>query len=322
MSLGLIQISAWNDSGGGFLHRLFDGHGELDVWPFELLLGTDAFRDGLTPAWFHGRFRWPRLEPLLALGAAEQAFEAISDRELKGLLSDPGSSRHRDFPVAVALDDWRSGTCARWRAAGDVSQRAFLTAYLETFLRLWRPQAPAASRPLLGHCPVGIMDFDRLTRDFPDARVVHVVRNPLAGFRDMRARHPDLDPSRYAEKWGLVNSTAALWQAREPDRVRLVTLASLLEDREATMARLCDFLRIGWDPVVLAPHWCGVPVAETGMGPFGGVPDVSIGRESLLSRAGDDPGCPLIAGLTAGTIAMLDRLGHDTAPLRSGALIV
>jgi len=32
----LVLISAWNDSGGGFLHRLFDGHPECFVYPFEL----------------------------------------------------------------------------------------------------------------------------------------------------------------------------------------------------------------------------------------------------------------------------------------------
>lgn len=278
MAIRLIQISAWNDSGGGFLHRLFDGHPQLNVWPFELLLGNDAAPlDRLTPDWFHGRFRWPRLHALLSAGEGEAAFDAISDLELKSVLRDARSAKHRDFEVMVALDDWRRATVAAWTKAGDRSQAGFLQAYLASFLTL-RGQDPDA-RPLLGHCPVAILDSDELFADFPDARMIHVVRDPLAGFRDMRARHPALDPARYAEKWALTNTAAVLAAAKHPERVRIVRLRQLLEHRAATMQDLAAFLGLAFHPALLTPSWEGRALHEDKMGPFGGVPSVSLQRE-------------------------------------------
>lgn len=304
----LIEISAWNDSGGGFLHRLFDGHPELDVWPFELLLGNDGIRlDRLTPDWFHGRFRWPRLHPRLIAGRAEEAFDAISDAELKAVLADPGSARHGRFPVDVSLDEWRRATADSWRSGPDRSQAAFLRAYLVEFLRLTGVEP--GRKPILGHCPVAILDAEALFADFPDARLIHVLRDPLSGFADMRRRHPVLEARVYAEKWSLVNMAAALAVAKSPERVRITTLRSLLEDRRAAMQALCEFLGIGFDLALMQPNWRGVLLDEHDMGPFGGVPVVSLAREDALAQEIVAADRRAILTITAGASAVLARLG-------------
>ncbi|MCX5512644.1 hypothetical protein C3941_03890 [Kaistia algarum] len=304
----LIEISAWNDSGGGFLHRLFDGHPGLDIWPFELLLGADGEAvDRLSPDWFHGRFRWPRLAHFLEQGRAEAAFDAISDRELKAVLTDPDRAKHRDYPVRVALDDWRRATAERWRAGADRSQAAFIEAYIETFLRL--SGAPSGWRPVLGHCPVIIIDAGRLFADFPDARILHVVRDPLAGFADMRRRHPGLDAASYARKWSLVNMAAALAFAKAPSQVEIATFSSLLAERRTTMERLCRFLDLSFDEALLRPSWRGVALDESDMGPFGGVPAIGLDRERQLAAALSEADRKPIETLTVGTAAVLARFG-------------
>src|SRR5262249_62240518 len=47
----LVLISAWNDSGGGFTHLLFDGHPGFFVWAFSLHLGAGD-RPDVVPDWF------------------------------------------------------------------------------------------------------------------------------------------------------------------------------------------------------------------------------------------------------------------------------
>jgi hypothetical protein len=304
----LIQISAWNDSGGGLLHRLFDGHPGLNVWPFELLLGSDAGRwDAFTPDWFHGRYRWPRLEAPLARGDGGAAFDAISDLELKSVLTDPARGKHAGFPVAVSLAEWRRDTVAQWQASGDKSQRSFLVAYLSAFLRL-RGLDPDA-RPLLGHCPVAVLDAEELFADFPDARLLHVVRNPLSGFHAMRSRHPALEPRRYAEKWSLVNMAAALWLGKRPERLSIVALNALISDRRAAMERMCGWLGLPFDELALTPSWGGRSLPEGDLGPFGGVRTPTAAAEQTAAQAIDAKERDALLLGTAATVAVLDRLG-------------
>src|SRR5262249_14338059 len=114
-AMQLIQISAWNDSGGGFTHRLFDGHPGLRVWPFELLLGRDDHPvDRFDEEWFRGRFRWPRLGDAIDTKDANTLFDLISDAELKSVLTNPASAKHRDFPLQLRIDEWRDEVARRW----------------------------------------------------------------------------------------------------------------------------------------------------------------------------------------------------------------
>ena len=54
----LLMISAMYENGGNTVHRLFDGHAELFVYPFESQLGTRLVNDALT-SMFPVKYRWP-----------------------------------------------------------------------------------------------------------------------------------------------------------------------------------------------------------------------------------------------------------------------
>ena len=305
----LIQISAWNDSGGGFLHRLMDGHPGLDVWPFELLLGHDDLApDTWDSAWFRGRFRWPRLAGLSSENGAA-LFNRIGDYELKAVLSDPTHAKHSAFPVPVSLEAWRERVAAYWRDESRHDQASFLTLYMRSFFSLWDAEKAGKNLPVLGHCPIAILDAPEIWADFPDARLIHVVRSPLGGFHDMRLRHPDLDADRYAEKWGLVNGFAATLGGKYPDRVRLVGLPDLLERREDTLRALCFWLGLDHDPVLATPSWRGRPLDPLRMGPFGGVPSATAEREAGLGATLDAPVRSLLLERTRLTRALLRAAG-------------
>ncbi len=300
----LVQVSAWNDSGGGFTHRLLDGHPALRSWPFELLLGRDRYSvDSFGEDWFRGRFRWPRLGQAISAADGGALFDLVSDAELKGMLRDPVAAKHRGFPIPVALDDWRAETVRRWTVPGPRTQAAFLDAYVDGFFALLEGREDV--RTTLAHCPVAILDAPETWADFPDARFLCVIRSPLPGFADMSRRHPGLEPARYAMKWSLVNGASALWAGKSPDRVRIVTLRQLLTRRERTMEELCGWLDLAFDPVLLTPTWRGRPLAETAMGPFGGVPSLSTAREQTLA-SGLDP--DIRDTLERGTAAVADLL--------------
>jgi hypothetical protein len=302
----LVQISAWNDSGGGFLHRLFDGHPALDVWPFELLLGHDGLApDRFGADWFRGRFRWPRLVGVDE-GDGGALFDQIGDYELKAVLTGPQSAKHRDFPVEVSLDAWRDRAADRFIGMGVRTQAAFLTAYVRSFFELWPQTARRPERTVLGHCPVAILDAPEIWADFPDARLIHVVRSPVAGFHDMQLRHPTLVPESYARKWSLINGLAASLAGKYPDRVRLVRLGDLLSRRGDAMRAICDWAGLAFDDILLRPNWGGRPLDPARMGPFGGVPEATAAREARVSKGADAATSDTIAQLTAGAAALVD----------------
>jgi hypothetical protein len=306
----LIQISAWNDSGGGFLHRLLDGHPQLRSWPFELLLGRDGQSvDAFGEDWFKGRFRWPRLGSAVETADAGTLFDLLSDVELKDTLRSPATAKHGDFVLPVDLGQWREEVARRWPAGGPRLQKDFLRAYLDAFFFLLEGRDDP--RPTLAHCPVSIVDAPETWADFPQTRFICVVRSPLSGYQDMARRHPGLEPGAYARKWSLVNGATALWAGKAPDRVKVVTLRQLLTERERCLGDLCAWLGIAFDRCVLAPTWRGRLLDETVMGPFGGVPSISLERESDLAAALDPAKTQVLIEGTAAVVALLGALGVE-----------
>ena len=138
-------------------------------------------------------------------------------------------------------------------------------------------------RLYVGHCPVIVVDADRILADCPEARLIHVVRRPTSGFVDFRRRVPEMEIGSYCRKWALVNLLGFYFAQKYPARVATVRLERLLEQRAATLRRLCDWLGLAYDPVMELPTWNGAPLAE--LPPFGGLPVASIEHEEECERS-------------------------------------
>lgn len=305
----LVEISAWNDSGGGFLNRLLDGHPELQSWPYELLLGTeDRDADEFGDDWFRRRFRWPRLGDLSRQDGAT-LFDRIPDTELKAVLRDPAGAKHRDYVVEVDMGEWQKAVSDGWKKTAPKTQAAFLKLYISEFFRLWRGRPVAEGGRVLAHCPVAILDAPEIWSDFPDAQIVHVVRDPCAGYADMRRRHPDLAAETYAAKWQVVNGFAATLARKYPQKVRIVHLSDLLSNRTATLKALCEWMGIGFSDEILEPTWNGCHLEANAMGPFGGVPHVAADREQELAEDSEPSDRESLERLCAGVWANLHWTG-------------
>lgn len=294
-------MSAWNDSGGGFVHRLFDGHPECFVWPFELQLGTGDVDDGFA-SWFRAKYRWPRWPAELGKTPPRVLFDRFLDEEVKGRLREPAASKFRDFDLEVALDDWRARFAALLAGAPRTPERV-VAAYVRALFAAWRNRsASGRERLYLGHCPAIIVDADRILGECPGARIIHVLRRPASGFADMRRRVPEMGLGSYCRKWSLVNALGFAFAEKYPARVTTVRLDRLIADRPAEMRRLCAWLRLPYDPMLETPTWNGRPLAR--LEPFGGVPVVSAEHEqaaaeslSSAERAGIQEGTAAVRAL-------------------------
>ena len=272
----LVLISAWNDSGGGFLHRLFDGHPECFVYPFELQLGTALLHDGFE-SWFRPKYRWPILPEDLGAASPEQLFELFLDDEVKGCLRGRAASKFREFDLELSMEAWRTQFAARLGAAPRTPERV-IAAYVGGLFAAWRNRRGSGrERIYLGHCPTIVLDADRLLVDCPEARLIHVVRRPTSGFVDMRRRVPDVEVASYCRKWSLINMLGFYFAEKYPARMTTVRFDRLIEERAAELGRLCAWLGLGYDAVLEVPTWNGEPLVR--LWPFGGVPVVSAAHE-------------------------------------------
>ena len=274
----LILISAWNDSGGGFTHRLFDSHPELYCWPFELQLGTTSAESSNYP-WLKGKFRWPVFPP--GMTEPRQIFDQILDTELRERLEFPASSKFRDYELQASLEDWRevfSRHLSHRPTSGEI-----LRCYLKSFFDVDRGYfVTGRERGVVGHCPNLIVDADRVFSDFPRARILHIVRCPLAGIMDMRRRNPQLTADEYGTRWNAINAVAGKLQREDPERVRVVSLRDLVSRPREVMSSVCQWLDLEFSEVLLSATWRGTPISL--WGPFGGLRGAGLDYEVGCAR--------------------------------------
>jgi len=271
----LVLVSAWNDSGGGFLTRLLDGHSRLRGWPFELLLGTTGYHD--VPArLIHDRYRWPLFDPV---AGKEAWFDAIADTELKAVLRGTAPRRFDDYRLPVTLAAWKAAFLA-WPLPGQPSRRDIIAAYIDSWFALCGDK-PVADR-VLGHCPSLVVDWTAIFADCPGAKLVHVVRDPVTGLGDFRRRHPGFDAGAFAARWALVNGAAIDAKAHRPDAVLIVGYEKLRDAREPELVRMLSFLGLPFETETLTPSWQGRPLTGGHFGPFGGVGAIGVDHDQAM----------------------------------------
>jgi hypothetical protein len=92
----------------------------------------------------------------------------------------------------------------------------------------------------------GLLDTyaDRLLRDLPTARVVHLVRDPAVSYRITTARSGGRAGrlGRFAARWAASVERALDHQRRFPDRYLVLRFERLADRTDATMREVCVFL--------------------------------------------------------------------------------
>lgn len=279
--MNLTLISAWNDSGGGLLNRLFDGHSDFTVWPYELQLGTDFVVDGFS-GWFKTKYRWIQYPKSTS---ADQIFDAIIDDELKSVSLLADKSKHSAFRLSVNYEQFKSLFLATLERNVNFSRRQVVEAYLTNFMSCSGLNIVNSDR-LIAHCPVIIMDAFNIWQDFPDLKFIHVVRHPAGNFYDFNRRHPQVLPEDYIKKWHVVNGFAYALSQLYPQQVKLIGLTDILQDRVSVLSELAEWLGSDYQDCLAQPSWQGQSIDPKNMGPFGGLPEanaiVEIQKRNLL----------------------------------------
>jgi hypothetical protein len=170
--------------------------------------------------------------------------------------SGPGGSPYVDF--ARALLAW-------WAAVG--RDHGVMAPHVAVALAwAWRTRGPDPRvRLWVDKTPTNERHLDHLWAAFPDAKVLHIVRDPLAVFASQK-RLQERASGFFAAPRAVLRDLAASyrvalrWSRRAPERFHLLRYEDLSAAPEEVMARVAAFLEIEPLPVPLLPTVAGLPV--------------------------------------------------------------
>ncbi len=251
----LVLVSQAHRSGGSLLSQLFDDHPQLCAHPFEIQIGHP------------NKWNWPDLDLAAAPGTwLEQLFERKLERFVASGYAKPGNNpyaatdpRRFDFD----LERLRGTFLDQVGRIGDPTQRAIIDCYFAAFFAAWGDWKPSGrERWVTGFTPFTVMAANsvaRLTRDYPDGRLITLVRDPRSWRVSSRSHDQNLhaDLNRSIGIWHQSASVSLDLYRRHPERVLITTYERLVTDTETTMRRVAGFLGIEFLPTLTQPTFLG-----------------------------------------------------------------
>jgi hypothetical protein len=254
----LLMLSAMYENGGNMTHRLLDGHPQMCVYPFESQLGTRMVIDALS-SMFPVKYRWP----VFALDVGpDQDYEAIIDEECKVRARTPHVSKFRHMPFDFS-DDERRRIYRRYVSEHGRSRPNNVAAFFRATFDAWKDFRRTGKEVVyVGYSPIIVIDAQKILSDFPQAHVLHVVRNPWSAYADTKKRPVPLSLQHYMLGWTISQYHALLFQERCPERVHIVRAEDVMDDARAALGPVCAALGLETVSLLNIPTWNGMPLTE------------------------------------------------------------
>jgi hypothetical protein len=242
-------------SGTTLLRDLLDGHPELVVIPTESGYFTD-----MEPA----LFARPSADHAAFLG--RQWLERLVFPPPRWLLgrSEPGRSPYVEFARELAAwwqvpERHREARIGAWPLAG------LALAYGR---QLGEGRLPARSRMWVEKTLTSERFLHRIRHDFPEAKVLHIVRHPAAVFASLKALVGERWSYRHAA-WATLRFLAPSYRLAAsggadmaPGHYRLVRYEELAAGPELKMHEVAEFLGLAPSPALAVPTVGGRPASS------------------------------------------------------------
>jgi hypothetical protein len=168
------------------------------------------------------------------------------------------------FPFHFSMEKLRSQFlhyCAESKPVQ--SQRQVLDAYFRAFFDAWENhEATGRERFIAGFTPRVVMYpqcIDRFFADYPDGRLICLVRDPCSWYASTvrrKRRHRDVRVA--IEEWTACMQSIARVAGR--DNVLVLIYEHVLRAPEASMRRLSEFIGITYDNIILTPTFLRQPI--------------------------------------------------------------
>jgi len=248
-----LMLGAMYENGGNTTHRFLDGHPQMFVYPFESQVGTRLVNDALASV-FPTKYRWP----VFALDATpEQDYRAIIDEECKVRARTPQVSKFRHMPFDFSDED----RCQRFVQAVQKSGRSRgnnVAAFFRATFDAWKDFRRTGEQVVyVGYSPIVVVDADKILTDFPQAHVLHLVRNPWSAYADTKKRPVPLSLKDYMLGWMLNQYHALSFKQQFPDRLHIVRTEDVLADPFNTLGEVCKTIGLKPAESLRRPTWNG-----------------------------------------------------------------
>ena len=253
----LLYCSQVQRSGGTLLTRLFDGHTSCYVHPNELRLGRPG--------------AWPTAAHLHETAAA--AFEALCESwprkfSRNGYSKVAGRPQPgRDTLPFLFDEELQRQIFEQAFARARRTQRDVLNGYLTSLFNAWLDYQNLYVGPkrwVVAFEPRFLLRRDGgpdlFFTDYPDGRLVTIVREPSAWLASYRKHIPSHDTAKAIRYWRDSLEAGLQALAAYPDRVELLLFDDLVHRTEAVMRRLAARMGIDFEPCMLAPTYNSMPV--------------------------------------------------------------
>jgi hypothetical protein len=252
------MIGAMYENGGNTTHRYLDGHPQMLVYPFESQLGTRMVMDGLS-SMYPIKYRWP----VFNLDAApREDYQAIIDEECKVRARTPKVSKFRHIPFEFS-DDERCEIYKDYISETGRSRANNVAAFFKATFDAWKDYQRSGEQVLyVGYSPIVDVDADKILTDFPQAHVLHVVRNPWSAYADTKKRPVPLSLQNYILGWTINQYHALLFQRQYPDRMDIVRIEDVMAGPQKTLGAICDKLGLETADSLSTPTWNGAKLEE------------------------------------------------------------
>lgn len=262
-----VMVSAGFEHGGNVTHRHLDGHPDLLVYPFESQLGNRNFNDFLASV-ERVQYRYPEFPEGLT---AEELYEQMIDEELKTFLRKRNGSKFKD--VDLVMDEAkRKEAFKEYLGTGPFTRRKVIEAFFRATFAAWENYyvKPSEDMVYVGYSPAIGIDAERMVRDFPDIKIIHIIRNPFSAYRDTKRRPFPQPISKYLITWNIYHSTVEMYAHMYPSNVKIFRYEDLVADKEQFMREVAEFIGVDFNRSMLYPSWNGEEIKDR-IAPWGTV---------------------------------------------------
>jgi len=269
-----IFICGHPKSGTSLVRALLDSHPQLVVYPEE----TVFFRRYLPKS--------KDLDLQAKINLADQCLIHI----FKWNHADPTPDQD-DFPGRdysnISFAEVHQSMCefveTRYQREGDM-----LSAAVMAFGQV-SGQTQANTRYWVEKSPYNEYFTDQIFTWWPEARCIHIIRDPRDNYISYQRKHPDWTPEFFANNWKRSTQAGVRNQERfGAEKYKFLRYEDLVQKPEASIHRLANFLNIDWHLSLTAPTRAGVGWAGNSMfeREFQSISPDPVGRwmEDLLSQ--------------------------------------
>lgn len=271
----LIMISAEMEHGGNLLHRHFDGHPRCFTYPFESQLGTKFSNNILCPAIHPVRYGYSAFPEGTSY---DRALTLLWDEELKAYVRNPQRSKFRECGLVMSEEKRRAAflshcsvklgtsygpldplTLPAHSRYIPFSRANVVEAYFRSCFDAWENlNRSGRETHYVGYNPGMVADTDKIFADFPNAHVIHVVRNIFSAYADYLKRpYGQQSLEEYCLAYNVGHSLVFNYARKYPGRFHIVKLEDFLLDKRRTLEPILKQIGLPWDDMLLVPSFNG-----------------------------------------------------------------